>query len=121
LQIFRDARNIEGKTGFVYIPEGDNDSHHSENVTFEDDAPSVEYWEGRTNNGLMHCMLDNAASGLHFLGYTQLAIPIASTMSDPKITKNPMGFLSILFQQKMLKQYQNNWNIAFLTRKKGGI
>jgi hypothetical protein len=114
-KFLRDVRNIEGKTGFVYIPEG----HHTEHINFHEDAPIVEYWEGRTNNGLRRCMLDNAASGLHFLGYTRLAVLIASTMSDSKITQNPMGFLCELFQKKRSKKKENNWNIACSTKKRG--
>jgi hypothetical protein len=53
-KFLRDVQNVDGKTGFVYIPEGDNESHHLDKVIFQDDAPKVEYWEGRTKNGLRH-------------------------------------------------------------------
>jgi hypothetical protein len=90
----KEVREKEGHTGFVYIPEGDNEPHAPETVSFLGNSPIVEYYNMGDDQGMCQCVLDNAASGLAFLGLHRLARLISSTIGNQEggLT-NPMRFV----------------------------
>jgi hypothetical protein len=64
-----EIRIKDGHRGFVLIPEGDNEAHVDGSITFESDAPCVKYHSTSHADNKRWCVLDNAASGLHYLGF----------------------------------------------------
>jgi hypothetical protein len=85
------------------MPEGDNEAHVDGSITFESDAPCVKYHSTSHADNKRRCVLDNAASGLHFLGFHRLRVMVAAKANSQTRIPNPMGNLQDLFENNLNK------------------
>jgi hypothetical protein len=116
-QFLKDIRQKEGHFGFVLIPEGDNEPHLPNTVTFLENAPFVKYFYKNYPSNRRRCVFDSAASGLNYLGYHRLRIAISSTLNNDSIS-NPMGYLQNLLENKLQPKERKKMQFVALTEKR---
>jgi hypothetical protein len=117
-KFLQNIRLKDGHFGFVLIPEGDNEPHFPGIVTFMDNAPIVKYYYPKDSTKRRRCVLDSAASGLNYLGYHRLRVLIASTMSTDTMSRNPMGYLQDIFENKLQPEERKIMQFVSLSEKR---
>jgi hypothetical protein len=99
-KFLQEIRIKDGHRGFVLIPEGDNEAHVDGTITFVSNAPCVKYHSTSQAKNKRRCVLEDAASGLHFLGFHRLRVLVAATVNSKTIILNPMGYLQDRFENR---------------------
>jgi hypothetical protein len=92
-------------------------------VTFLENAPIVKYFYKNFPSNRRRCVFDSAASGLNYLGFHRLRIAISSTLNNDSISRNPMGYLQNLLENKLQPKERKIMQFVSLTenRKRNGM
>ena len=100
--LLKNLRNSK-HSNFVFIPEGANEEHKESSMEFAENAPVTFYHSVDQINNTRRCVLDSAASGLHYLGYQHLSFYLNATKNDHKKTLSALDYFSELIETKMTK------------------
>jgi len=112
-QLVMDLR-IEGRNGYISIPEGANELKDAVSEEKRLGFPQVKYCNDETNRDIRRCLLDSAASGLHYLGMLHLANCIRSTVTDQKKDNLGWDYLWYFLTQKSTKEERRQFRPAKL-------
>jgi hypothetical protein len=114
-------KELRGKDtgGYVLIPEGANESHPDNAVTFADNAPIARYWKNEKPDDSRRCVIDSIASGLTYLGHTALAHMLAvCTKIDTEKDLDAMKFCQKFVKEESSKEERRTFQVIGLSSKK---
>ena len=116
MQAFLKNLRREGHMGYAYIPEGANDAHEEGVVQFRNDAPRLKFY--MTEPASRRCVLDSAASGFAFLGFTRIAWQLSSTKGNKTTEANPMGYVEELLEKHLQREERQAFQWTKLNSKR---
>ena len=117
-QFIRDVRMKEGNTGFVFIPEGDNQGNRQRTIPISESAPIVKYYDCDKQGTSRGCLYESTASGLSYLGFQRLAMLLMSTRNDPNKMINPMESVKSILTLQANHQERKKFEYVALNAKK---
>jgi hypothetical protein len=118
-KIIKNLRN--NKKGFVYIPEGNNEKHSVKDISYLPDAPFSHYFNSNLSISWRRCLLDSAASGLHYLGFTSLAKTIYSITNEERETTLDLNLFRITVETRSNKEERRRFIIKKIRNKQFDI
>ena len=104
--------STKGKGGFVEIPEGRNEPDKGRGLVYPPNAPPATYWDA--NDKRRRCAFLCTASGLHFLGLTNLAELVANLVVPLDYLAKPLQFIASKIQENKTREHHKMFQIIKL-------
>jgi hypothetical protein len=101
-QLLKDLRR-QNKTGFVLIPEGANELPEGAEIQFLPNAPVAKYWDPANSTVHRRCVLNSAASGMHYLGLKTIAYYLNSAKQNSRNDERGMEMFVKIFNEHSTK------------------
>ena len=108
----------DGNTGFAFIPEGATDGHTEGSITFQEDAPVIQFCNADNTFGIRRCVLDSAASGFYYLGFHRLAYLLSNSKNDQSKEEDPFSYFGMVLKEQLIPAENKAFFWSLLNRKR---